>query len=367
MITKLVDSNGQTVEDIEGIQHLMSNHFQQIFTSGLPTDDELERGTETVFTKVDAGMNATLLQSYTEEEIQQALFQMAPLKSPGLDEDAVVAALIDPTTDDWDPDIVDAIFYPEDRDLILKLPIGRSHQPDVVCWHFSATGTFTVRNAYFLGLKIHNRASSSLAYSSDPVSSWKLIWKANVPPKVSLFAWRLANTALPTSATLERRMKILQPLCSYCGVGPECLSHVFLQCHVARQAWALSNLPWNIISCWNDDPLRWINYVGLHLQVEKFDFFLVICWFLWWSRNEHCMEKRFIHPMQTVTSARCFIEAYREASLRSPGRASAPTNLAWHRPPNGFIKINFDGALFHNGTEIGVRVVAQDCQGDVRA
>ncbi|KAL0406440.1 UNVERIFIED_CONTAM: putative mitochondrial protein [Sesamum latifolium] len=231
----------------------------------------------------------------------------------------------------------------------------------------SANGASTVKSAYFLALKLHNPASSSQSPNSELPRIWKIIWKANVPPKVRLFAWKLANKALPSGTTLENRMKILQPPCSFCGASSENFAHVFVQCHIARQAWALSNLPWDIISRWKDDPLHWFRDVGNHLQPMDFDFFLVMCWFLWWSRNQHCMKNKFINPMQTVTSARCFLEAYQEANLRSPTSATTPSDQTWHRPPNGFIKINFDGALFQNHAEVGVGVVARDCQGGIRA
>ncbi|KAL0433610.1 UNVERIFIED_CONTAM: hypothetical protein Slati_2695300 [Sesamum latifolium] len=491
LIKHLMDFSGRRVEDLDEIQNIISDHFQQVFTTDSPSNAELERGTEFVSMKVDAGMNEILLQPYTEEEIQQALFQMAPLKSPGPDErqghikgisickqatsishllfaddtqiycqatpqsilcievlpqllglryeeqldkylglpsvvgrsrksvfdyirdrvwqriqgwnernlsqtgkmrgwrlrissiesfqfgfigeatvatcyqhfqpyfpsyearyyptsspleaklgsrpsltwrsilstreiiqagvhyrissgtsvkiwkdpwisrpstfkplsppphgleEAVVAALIDPQTKDWDQYIIDAIFCQEDRDLILQIPVGRVHQTDLLCWHYTANGAFTVRSAYLLALKLHNPASSSQSPNSELSGFWKIIWKANVPPKVRLFAWKLANKALPSGTALENRMKIPQPPCYFCGAS-ENFAHVFVQCHIARQAWALSNLPWDIISRWKDDPLHWFRGVGNHLQPMDFDLFLVMCWFLWWSRN----------------------------------------------------------------------------------
>ncbi|KAL0444214.1 UNVERIFIED_CONTAM: putative mitochondrial protein [Sesamum latifolium] len=282
-------------------------------------------------------------------------------------EEAKVAALNDPRTDDWDHSIINSLFSPEDRELILKLPVGRVHQPDVIGWHYTAKGMFTVRSAYFVALKVYHPATSSNPCNLYSSGTWKFIWKANVPPKVHLFAWKLVNKALPSGAVLEKRMKISQPPCSYCDTYPECLLHVFLQCHIARQTWVMSDLPWAIISHWKDDPLRWLYHVGQSLQSEEFDFFLVICWFLWWSRNQHCMKNKFVNPLQTITSARCFLEAYRETILRSPTGVPAPTNVTWRSPPNGVIKLNFDGALFQNGAEVGVGVVARDCQGDVWA
>ncbi|KAL0355215.1 UNVERIFIED_CONTAM: putative mitochondrial protein [Sesamum radiatum] len=291
-----------------------------------------------------------------------------PLSPPphGLEE-AVVAALIDPQTEDWDQYIIDAIFCQEDKDLILKIPIGRAPQTDLLCWLYTANGAFTVRSAYFLALKLHNPASSSQSTNSELPGIWKIIWKANVPPKVCLFTRKLANKALASGMALEHRMKFPQPPCSFCSASSENFAHVFVQCHIARQAWALSNLPWGIISRWKDEPLHWIRNIGKHLQPMDFDLFLVICWFLWWSRNQHCMENKLINPMQTVTSARCFLEAYWEANLRSPTSATIPADQTWLRPPNGIIKINFDGALFQNHAEVGVGVVARDCQGGIRA
>ncbi|KAL0445838.1 UNVERIFIED_CONTAM: hypothetical protein Slati_1711700 [Sesamum latifolium] len=48
-------------------------------------------------------------------------------------DNAVVAALIDPKTCEWDRLIIDGLFAPSDKDSILGIPLGRTNQPDLPC------------------------------------------------------------------------------------------------------------------------------------------------------------------------------------------------------------------------------------------
>ncbi|KAL0385615.1 UNVERIFIED_CONTAM: putative mitochondrial protein [Sesamum radiatum] len=77
------------VDDREGLQRLISRYFAEIFGSCYPSAEDVERGTEFVSAIVDEGMNRELLQLYTAEEVQKAIFQMAPLKSPGPDDQII--------------------------------------------------------------------------------------------------------------------------------------------------------------------------------------------------------------------------------------------------------------------------------------
>ena len=46
-----------------------------------------------------------------------------------------VNELIDPTTNNWDEDLVRQTFLPEDAKIILQLPI-HEHNDDIIAWHF---------------------------------------------------------------------------------------------------------------------------------------------------------------------------------------------------------------------------------------
>ncbi|KAL0301821.1 UNVERIFIED_CONTAM: putative mitochondrial protein [Sesamum radiatum] len=189
----------------------------------------------------------------------------------------VVAAMIDPETKEWDRQIIENIFNPEDQELILKIPLGRESLPDTRCWHYTQNGLFTVRSAYFLAVKSLNPQSSSTR-SNDPLNArWKTIWNVKLPPKVRLFVWKLASNALPTGTNLEKRLRTIHFACPFCGDTNDDTLHIFLHCHYARQTWALADLPWTTISAWRGDTLEWITNVSSLLTIHDFEKFLVNC------------------------------------------------------------------------------------------
>ncbi|KAL0283938.1 UNVERIFIED_CONTAM: hypothetical protein Sangu_2475900 [Sesamum angustifolium] len=244
-----------------------------------------------------------------------------PITPPPEDHDQnVVAAMIDPETKEWDRQIIENIFNPEDQELILKIPLGRESLPDTRCWHFTQNGLFTVRSAYFLAVKSLNSQSSSTR-SNDPLNArWKTIWNVKLPPKVRLFVWKLASDALPT----DRR--------------------------------GLADLPWTAISAWRGDTLEWITNVSSFLTVHDFEKFLVNCWFIWWNRNRSNMENIFSTPYQTVTMANSFMTTYREANVpHSLQHVHHKNTLSkWSPPVTDTIKINFDGAVLEKGSEVAL-------------
>jgi hypothetical protein len=58
-----------------------------------------------------------------------------------------VHELIDPGTGGWDEDLVRDIFWEEDAECILCIPVHEG-MDDLVAWHFNNNGQFTVRSAY---------------------------------------------------------------------------------------------------------------------------------------------------------------------------------------------------------------------------
>jgi hypothetical protein len=58
-----------------------------------------------------------------------------------------VADLIDPTTGDWDHILVRDVFWEEDVQHILAIPV-HTRREDVIVWHFDKKGVFFVKSAY---------------------------------------------------------------------------------------------------------------------------------------------------------------------------------------------------------------------------
>ena len=62
-----------------------------------------------------------------------------------------VSELVDPTTREWDEQLIRDIFWPQDADEILRIPINE-HMEDCHAWHFDAKRLFSVKSAYKLAV-----------------------------------------------------------------------------------------------------------------------------------------------------------------------------------------------------------------------
>jgi hypothetical protein len=82
---------------------------------------------------------------------------------------------------------------------VLKIKPARYGNEDTIAWFHERTGIFTVKSAYRLAMSEErtNEASSSETGNLDS-PLFKKIWKAEVPPKVRIFAWKLAADGLAT-------------------------------------------------------------------------------------------------------------------------------------------------------------------------
>ncbi|KAL0409589.1 UNVERIFIED_CONTAM: hypothetical protein Sradi_1893300 [Sesamum radiatum] len=86
LITKIRNSEGAWVVLEEGIKDCILSHFGEVYHSNRPQAADISRGMAHLQPVVDASMGEELLQPYTAPEVTKALFQMAPLKSLGIDD-----------------------------------------------------------------------------------------------------------------------------------------------------------------------------------------------------------------------------------------------------------------------------------------
>ena len=59
-----------------------------------------------------------------------------------------VAEIIDPHTGQWDEALLRSVFSPVDVDRILQIFLHVEAVEDFLAWHFTRSGTFSVRSAY---------------------------------------------------------------------------------------------------------------------------------------------------------------------------------------------------------------------------
>lgn len=124
-------------------------------------------------------------------------------------------------------------FLPMDVEAIVAIPLSTRVQDDFWAWQFEKTGVFSVRSAYrlFVRTKTDREAWLDGCPSSSNVDSegrgWTTLWKVQVPSKIRVFLWRLAQHSLPTGDLLKHRHMAESARCAICGEPDSWAIHCF--------------------------------------------------------------------------------------------------------------------------------------------
>uniref|UniRef100_A0A7N2LAY2 Reverse transcriptase zinc-binding domain-containing protein n=1 Tax=Quercus lobata TaxID=97700 RepID=A0A7N2LAY2_QUELO len=88
---------------------------------------------------------------------------------------------------------------------ILALPLTQQNSQDQLIWKENRSQRFTVSSAYQVALRLKhpNRAEHSSVHAHG--STWRKIWKLNVPLKVRNFLWRACSGCLPIRENLHKK------------------------------------------------------------------------------------------------------------------------------------------------------------------
>ncbi|KAL0296122.1 UNVERIFIED_CONTAM: hypothetical protein Sradi_6664300 [Sesamum radiatum] len=231
---------------------------------------------------------------------------------------------------DWNHTLIRSIFWPEEADLIIKIPLSLSNGDDFFCWHHMANGKFSVRRAYHVARDLVDQTQPCTSSSSSPV--WKSIWNAKVPRKVQVFGWRLAQNALPTGVNLNHRMQEDSFACPLCHAEKEDTEHAFLRCPYARQVWNLFQLRWALVSDSSTNSCAWMERLAKGIGYEEFDLFLIICWAIWWNRNRTLMEHITLLPDELIKFAFHYLQTYRQVHASPEYITFASVPARWSPP-----------------------------------
>ncbi|KAL0011861.1 hypothetical protein SO802_006969 [Lithocarpus litseifolius] len=150
-----------------------------------------------------------------------------------------VADLIDNDSRQWDRGKLSTTFDRRTYESILALPLNNQNSQDKLIWKENKAQRFSVSSAYQVALRlIHpNQAEHSLVQAHG--STWRKIWKLNVPPKVRNFIWRACSGCLPTRENLHKKRVSVEGKCEpYCHQC-ETICHVLWECPFTRNVWAL--------------------------------------------------------------------------------------------------------------------------------
>jgi hypothetical protein len=291
----------------------------------------------------------------------------------------------------WNEQLLNRWFLPIDVQEILKIRTSNRNDEDFIAWHHEKLGMFTVRSAYRLALEEQLRAAGRQATSAQPLgrsADWKLIWQCPVPPKVRIFAWKLARNALATEANMAHRGIRTLSTCKICGSADETTYHAMITCPHARGLWEVMREVWDLPKdeiLFENNP-DWFMHALKRLDVDQRVAFLMVLWRVWHIHNELTHDKR---PAPLEASKR-FLMGYVKSLLlieqhqyidTEKGKQSIDEikgfskkgkrienrphiKQKWKPPDEGGTKLNVDGAFSHDG-RAGTGMILRHSDGSV--
>ncbi|XP_056692017.1 uncharacterized protein [Spinacia oleracea] len=92
---------------------------------------------------------------------------------------------------------------------------------------------FTVKSAYAMLAQ----DDMSISYNRAPSEFYKNLWSLKIPPKWTLFIWKLLHNGIATKSNLQSRGIQMADDCDFCENGEENIQHIFRFCTIEQQVW----------------------------------------------------------------------------------------------------------------------------------
>lgn len=151
---------------------------------------------------------------------------------------------------------------------------------DEIAWFPARDGLFSTKNRYWFSYFISELNSPTEASSSslnDFRKTWKIIWNANIMPKLSTWTWQAIHHRLSSVVELKKRNLTHFDLCLYCCVAQETFFHIFYDCAITKITRTL--IKTNPIT--TDSSVALLDLCGSLVQSKGYNIFwieVLICW-----------------------------------------------------------------------------------------
>lgn len=219
---------------------------------------------------------------------------------------------------------------------------------------------------------------------------FKQIWTNYIPPKVSVFLWKVIHGILPTDNKVQQCGILLCSKCSCCQAPQtETASHLLLCSELARTTWRIMGHCFQInpANCGSGQAFlrQVIQQTRIATQAGMVSLLLASLWLweVWCERNKRRFEGKHSSPttiyhriIQRINNTKfpaCSMTGDL-SSLSSLQHLSIATNLQkrrdpiivyWSPPPHGTFKLNIDGASKGNPGNGGGGGLIRDHKGDI--
>ncbi|KAH9722904.1 putative reverse transcriptase/RNA-dependent DNA polymerase [Citrus sinensis] len=248
-----------------------------------------------------------------------------------LAENAVVADFID-DKNQWMEENVVQCFPEEVAQRILRTPLPRTPQEDLMIWHFDKSN--------------------------------------EIPEKIKNFMWRAAQNLLPTANNLWRKNVVGNPACQRCHCKSENVTHVLMECKAARKVWKLTDFYEDMKLLSQHDILSMLQELASRRMKKEIEQILAISWAIWYARNRFVIEGKQEEPKLTAARASAIVESYKRIKTQNgPARSIHFQNNQhfWTPPPEGKYKVNVDAAIQMAGLKAGLGAVVRNSNGKIIA
>ncbi|KAL0281810.1 UNVERIFIED_CONTAM: putative ribonuclease H protein [Sesamum radiatum] len=238
--------------------------------------------------------------------------------------------------------------------LITEVPIN-IYQSDYLHWRLSKNSAFTTKSAW------------NEIRDQQPVQQfYKSLWSKLIIPNISVFAWRLIHNWIPVDERLKEKGITLASKCLCCE-DTETIPHLFLHNAHSLEAWGFFAAKFQVnIPHTNDIVLliqSWKTRLGTKSHIRDV-IPLLILWNIWNLRNESKYEGVAFKASNIIRKTMTYLHNLQKSGIletdhvkgdlfsisslhihihQKTQRHKAIT-VHWRKPPEGWYKLNTDGA-----------------------
>ena len=207
-----------------------------------------------------------------------------------------VTKLFLPYKTGWNEVEIRNTVHPDDVSLVLSIKLSPSQNKDFLGWHYTETGTYTVKSGYWLATHFPDEEHVTRPPHGNPIIK-QGIWKTHLPPKLKHFLWRMLSRALATGDEMEKRHIHNDRYCKRCVTEVETTEHLFFNCPHAMQIWRASNIPLRSITNSQvtlerkiKEILEYHKHKGIYDLIAQLPIWIM--WKIWRSRNQLIFQKK---------------------------------------------------------------------------
>ncbi|KAK2661430.1 hypothetical protein Ddye_000004 [Dipteronia dyeriana] len=263
--------------------------------------------------------------------------------SPKVRGDIVPMSQLRGLSGSWNTPLIREILLEDDVREILAIPLSVSQSKDILCWHYTSDGNYTVKSGYKL-----------CVFLDDVHYTGSLEW-------------------LPTMAGLVSRHIQVEDVCPVCLKENESVFHALWDYKRLKRVRAGCSLLKGVVCS------KGIHFQGFFLlccrtlMVKDLSLLCIIFWRIWFLRNQLVHRVVGCDMEVVVPWCRNFLQEFVATNMVE---ASVPVavvndNVKWKPPDANLYKINTDATLLDErsivgvGVGVGVGVVIRDHLGQV--